>query len=159
MNDSFANIVFENESIVIKHADFCNVPGYLILRFKTGVQSPGDLEPEEAKTLGLLLSFSAAAIKKTVAAERIYVLSFCELDRRLHFHLFPRTAALLELYHQATGTLNDPINGPMLFEWARERFKEGVPMPKGFPAISEICARIGSLISLQSKGLGWIESD
>ncbi len=84
--------------------------------------------------------------KQAVGAERVYVLSFCEVDRRLHFHLFPRTAWLLKEYFKANFNANEPIDGPMLFAWARGAFGPGSHMPKGTPDMAAVGAAIRGIL-------------
>jgi len=91
------------------------------------------LPPETAMLLGGMLTRAAGAIEQAVKPERVYILSFCEVDPRLHFHLFPRSAWLLKEYFKANDNANDPVNGPMLFEWARNAFGPGSHVPKGTP--------------------------
>jgi diadenosine tetraphosphate (Ap4A) HIT family hydrolase len=91
------------------------------------------LPMETAKALGVMLARAAGAIEQAVKPERVYILSFCEVEPRLHFHLFPRTAWLLKEYFKANDCANDPVNGPMLFEWARSAFGPGSHVPKGTP--------------------------
>ncbi len=146
MKDHAQNPIFEDKLVTIEQADFCSVPGYLILRLKTGASSLGDLKPDDAIRLGELLSSSVSAIENIVEADRVYCLSFCELDRHLHFHLFPRSPTLLRDYHKATNTSDEPINGPMLFEWAREFYPAGTQMPKEYPTLENVCAQLRSLI-------------
>ena len=64
---------------------------------------------------------------------------FARSSHRLHFHLFPRTAWLLKEYFKANDCANDPVNGPMLFEWARSSFGPGSQMPKGTPDLESAC--------------------
>jgi len=118
----------------LEAADFCTVPGYLILREAGGATRLAGLEPAAARALGEELARASAAIEAATGAERVYVLSFCEVDRRLHFHLFPRTAWLLEAFRAATGAgPADAVDGPALFGWARAVCIPGRPLPAGAP--------------------------
>ena len=90
--------------------------------------------------LGGMLKRAAEAVERAVRPERVYVLSFCEIEPRLHFHLFPRTAWLLKEYFMANDCANDPVNGPMLFEWARSAFGPGSHMPRESPDLESACA-------------------
>ena len=134
--------MFEDEVLTLDHADYCGVPGYLILRLKTAVESLSQLDSGAAARVGQVMSWATRAIERAVGAERVYCLSFCEVDRQLHFHLFPRSRGLLEAYETATATTGEPVNGPLLFEWARTTFAEGRALPEGFPSVADACLQI-----------------
>jgi diadenosine tetraphosphate (Ap4A) HIT family hydrolase len=132
-------MIFEDEMFRLQQNAECPVPGYLILRLKGPEVSLAQLPPKDAKRLGEMLTLAANAIEQAVKPERIYVLSFCEVDRQLHFHLFPRTAWLLREYFKANDCANAAVNGPMLFAWARGAFRPGSHLPKGTPDIETVC--------------------
>ncbi len=139
-------MIFEGEMFTLEQSAGCPIPGYLILRVK-GTEAPlAQLPPETAMLLGGMLARAAKAIEETVGAERVYVLSFCEVDPRLHFHLFPRTAWLLQEYFKANDCAKDPVNGPMLFEWVRRAFGPGSSAPKGTPGMETVCAALRELL-------------
>ena len=135
-------MVFSDETFTLEQSQECAVPGYLVLRMNGAGTSLAQLAPEKARALGGMLARAAKAIEAAVGAERVYVLSFCEVDRRLHFHLFPRTAWLLKEYHKVNCNANEPIDGPMLFAWARNAFGPGSHMPGGTAAAAEAAAVI-----------------
>ncbi len=139
-------MIFEGEMFTLEQSAECLIPGYLILRVKEEAKGLAHLPVATARALGGMLARAAKAVEETVGAERIYVLSFCEVDRRLHFHLFPRTAWLLQEYFKANGCADDPVNGPMLFEWARRAFGPGSHAPKGTPGIEPVCAALRELL-------------
>ncbi len=134
--------VFEDEHFTADQCDTCAVPGYLILRLKGPATSLAGLDQAAAGRLGQMLARAARAIEETVGAERVYCLAFAEIDPRLHFHLFPRTRALLEAYWRATGSEGEPVNGPNLFEWARTAIVPGRPVPAGLPDMDDVCAAL-----------------
>ena len=123
-------LIYEDEHVTLRQAEFCAIPGYLVLRLKNGAESMADLAPGEARHVGLVLSKTARVLEEAVGAERVYILSFAEIDRRLHFHLFPRTAQILSAFCEATGGDPKAVNGPVLFEWARESYPPG-RLPSG----------------------------
>ena len=126
-------MIYQDALITLEHSAESAIPGYLVLRMKGPETGLAGLAPEQAEALGVILSRAARAIEQAVGAERVYVLSFCEVERRLHFHLFPRTAWLLREYHRANGGEGAAVNGPLLFEWARKTFVPGRPLPAGTP--------------------------
>lgn len=135
-------MIFSDETLTLEQSAECPIPGYLVLRVKGEATSLAQLPAETAKAIGEMLARAAKAIEAAVGAERVYVLSFCEIDRRLHFHLFPRTAWLLKEYHKANFNGNEPIDGPMLFAWARSAFGPGSHVPGGTPAADAAVAGI-----------------
>jgi diadenosine tetraphosphate (Ap4A) HIT family hydrolase len=139
-------MIYEDETFSLERSSECSIPGYLILRLKGPATSLAELKPDQAKTLGEMLAAAARAIEAAVKPERVYVLSFCEVERRLHFHLFPRTAWLLKEYFKANDCANDPVNGPRLFEWARKTFIAGSRLPAGIPDRGTVGGTIGKLL-------------
>jgi len=140
------NLVFEGETITLEQSAECPIPGYLILRLKGPETALAQLPPETALQLGGMLARAVKAIEEAVRPERVYILSFCEVDPRLHFHLFPRTGWLLKEYFKANDNASDPVNGPMLFEWARSTFGPGSHVPRGTPVMEAACAAMRELL-------------
>jgi diadenosine tetraphosphate (Ap4A) HIT family hydrolase len=147
MNPTHPLSILVDEFATLSHADFCGVPGYLVLRVRTGAESFGDLSTPGAKRLGGLLASAAAAVETVVRADRVYCLSFCEVDRTLHFHLFPRTAALLAAYREATGHSLGPVDGPAVFAWARGTFPAGAALPAGWPKVPDVCQALREMLA------------
>lgn len=143
---SSGGIIFEDEMFSLEQSVECPIPGYLILRVKGAERALAQLPLDTAKLLGEMLARAAQAIEQAVKPERVYALSFCEIDPRLHFHLFPRTTWLLKEYFKANDNANDPVNGPMLFEWARNAFGPGSRMPKGTPDMETACESIREIL-------------
>lgn len=69
-------------------------PGELIVKARRHVESVSALTPEEAGTLGPVLRAAVAAIERVVRPERVYVASYGERVRHVHFFLLPRTSSL-----------------------------------------------------------------
>jgi diadenosine tetraphosphate (Ap4A) HIT family hydrolase len=138
--------VFEDKLFLLEQSTACPIPGYLVLRLKGPETSLAELKPDRAKALGEMLRRAVAAIEAAVKPERVYILSFCEVDPRLHFHFFPRTAWLLKEYTEANGCASDPVNGPMLFEWARNTFVPGSHVPSGAPDIETVCGTLREIL-------------
>jgi diadenosine tetraphosphate (Ap4A) HIT family hydrolase len=139
-------MIFEDEMFSLEQSAECPIPGYLILRVKGQEIRLAQLPPETAQRLGGMLARAAHAVEQAVKPERVYVLSFCEVDPRLHFHLFPRTAWLLKEYFKANDNPNDPVNGPMLFEWARGAFGPDSHVPKGTPDMETVCGMMRAIL-------------
>lgn len=139
--------VFEDDLLTVTDSGECTVPGYLVLRLKPAGATLGGLDARDAGRVGAMLSRCARAIVSVVGAERVYCLSFCEVEPQLHFHLFPRTRWLLDTYQAAAGAAGRPVSGPALFEWARGRFPAGTATPGPPPDLAEACARLQERLS------------
>jgi len=135
-------MIYENETFTLEKSAECPIPGYLVLRMKGEMTGLAQLPAEAARALGEMLARVAKAIEDVVEAERVYVLSFCEVDRRLHFHLFPRTDWLLKRYWKANGEKSGAVNGPLLFEWARKTIVNARDLPAGVPGPAAASASI-----------------
>lgn len=98
------------------------MPGYLLLWPKPTVTSVAELADDTVTELGPALRSAVAAIRDAVEAERVYVLCLAELEPRVHFHLFPRTAKATEIFRRQTGYAAAAINGLVYMQWAREFF-------------------------------------
>jgi diadenosine tetraphosphate (Ap4A) HIT family hydrolase len=143
-------MIYTDEMFTLEQSTECPIPGYLILRLKGPETSLAQLPKKTAQLLGEMLNRAAAAIEQAVQAERVYVLSFCEVEPRLHFHLFPRTAWLLKEYFKANFNANEPIDGPMLFAWARGAFGPGSHVPRGTPGLADAGAAIRAILEQKS---------
>lgn len=88
-------IIYEDEFWVVSHhtGPFTD-PGELMVKARRHSESVGDLTPPEAAALGPVLRAAVAAIEHVVRPERVYVASYGERQRHLHFYLLPRTANL-----------------------------------------------------------------
>ena len=69
-------------------------PGELIVKARRHVESMSALTAEEAGALGPVLRAAVGAIERVVRPERVYVASYGERVRHVHFFLLPRTSSL-----------------------------------------------------------------
>jgi diadenosine tetraphosphate (Ap4A) HIT family hydrolase len=69
-------------------------PGELIVKARRHVDSMSGLTAEEAASLGPVLRAAVAAVERVVRPERVYVASYNERVRHVHFFLLPRTSSL-----------------------------------------------------------------
>lgn len=113
--------LYTNEEFTIEEAAECSIPGYCFVFPKKTARSIAELPPSAQALLGPTLALAQQIIQEVTQPERIYCLTFCELNPQLHFHLFPRTRALMEAYWQERG--EGPVNGPLLFDWARKKYE------------------------------------
>ena len=125
--------VYEDSHFLLQGSEECGIPGYLVLRMKGKREGAGGLTPQESSALGAMISRAVRAIDRTVVPERVYILSFCEVDSQLHFHLFPRTGWLLREYWRAHGGEGEAVDGPALFQWAKRTFLPGAVLPTEEP--------------------------
>src|SRR6185312_10737231 len=79
---------------VAHHTGAHTDPGELIVKARRHVESMSGLTEDEAASLGPVLRAAVTAIERVVRPERVYVASYGERVRHLHFFLLPRTASL-----------------------------------------------------------------
>ncbi|MBA3495531.1 MAG: hypothetical protein H0T86_00315 [Gemmatimonadales bacterium] len=69
-------------------------PGELIVKSRRHVESIAGLTGAESDALGPVLRAAVAAVERVVRPERVYVASYGERVRHVHFFLLPRTVRL-----------------------------------------------------------------
>ena len=121
-----AMTIFENEHFDLKPCYTCPLPGNLILSAKVPSDAIHDMPLAAASALGPTLAAISRSIQTVLTSERIYTPLFCEAQRGVHFHIFPRTAWLREAY-LTRYTLEKLIDGPRLLSWARRTFTQPIP--------------------------------
>ncbi len=95
--------------------------------------------PEQSPGRALVVVRQSGVIAGLGAAEVV----LGEVDRRLHFHLFPRTEWLLREYLRVhPQAWNKAVSGPALFEWARQAFVPGNGLAAGIGGGTEVAAAI-----------------
>jgi len=88
-------VVFRDEWWeVAHHTGPWTDPGELIVKARRHVESLAALTPAESAALGPVLRAAVAAVERVVRPERVYVASYGERLRHVHFFLLPRTASL-----------------------------------------------------------------
>jgi len=88
-------VVFENEWwVVAHHTGRWTDPGELIVKARRHCESLSELTPAEAASLGPVLRAAVAAVERVIRPERVYVASWGERVRHVHFFLLPRTRSL-----------------------------------------------------------------
>lgn len=88
-------VVFQNEWwVVAHHTGRWTDPGELIVKARRHVETLGELTPAESASLGPVLRAAVAAVERVVRPERVYVASYGERVRHVHFFLLPRTTSL-----------------------------------------------------------------
>jgi diadenosine tetraphosphate (Ap4A) HIT family hydrolase len=112
-----------SEDFLVEHCYSCAVPGYLIVSPLAAVQSLDALPSRSVENLGPLLATVTSLVKETVNPLRIYCAQFGEEQSQLHFHIFPRGVALTEEYLEAFPHHASQIRGPIVLDWARDRYR------------------------------------
>jgi diadenosine tetraphosphate (Ap4A) HIT family hydrolase len=88
-------VIFENEHWLVDHSmSPRSLRGLLLLKTKRHVEDVCDLTLAESASLSDALSRTTRALRDVTAPERVYVVSFGEGMRHVHFLLLPRTAEL-----------------------------------------------------------------
>jgi diadenosine tetraphosphate (Ap4A) HIT family hydrolase len=80
--------------LVTHHRGPYTDPGELIVKLRRHCESLADLTTAEATALGPVLRAGVAAVERVVGPERVYVASYGERVRHVHFFLLPRTRSL-----------------------------------------------------------------
>ena len=120
MHPSGECLVYEDTYFRAEHCVDCCVPGYLILSARDPASSIAGLTAGALQNLGPRLALLVRAIEAVVRPELVYCAQFGEV-KALHFHLFPRTASMAAEFLAEAGK-GARLNGPILLNWARERY-------------------------------------
>jgi diadenosine tetraphosphate (Ap4A) HIT family hydrolase len=80
--------------LVVHHPGPESDPGELFVILRRHHESMAGLTGAEASALGPILRAGVTAIERIVRPERVYVVSFNERVRHLHYYLIPRTRAM-----------------------------------------------------------------
>src|ERR1022692_1006139 len=92
----------------------CDIAGYLVLRTRQPFKHLKDTSYEFQAQLGVVLGKLERAIMTITGADHVYMARFSEALASVHFHLFPRTAALGQQFIYATNNSEHGVNGPLL---------------------------------------------
>ena len=79
---------------VAHHTGRYTDPGELIVKLRRHCESLSGLTDAEAAAMGPVLRSAVGAVEQVVRPERVYVASYGERVRHVHFFLLPRTTAL-----------------------------------------------------------------
>ena len=113
--------LFENVHFRIEHSGYYRIAGFLFVLPKENVRSLSELSYEASSNLGPTLQLATRAVNEVLKPINIYCTKFGESGGSLHFHIFPRTDEITDLYHTANGA-TDSIDGPHLMSWANLTF-------------------------------------
>jgi diadenosine tetraphosphate (Ap4A) HIT family hydrolase len=119
-------VVFENENFMVKQCLDVSIPGYLIIEPKIEVYYLSDLSQDVLQLLTSLITKVEKVLREVLEVEKIYIAKFAELNKVLHFHIFPRTDSIFHAYIQDNPSTRDQISGPLIFDWSRKYYKTSV---------------------------------
>jgi len=115
--------LFAGEHFVIEQCRSCFVPGYLIVSTRHDAASLNELHADALAALGPALAQAVAAIQEVIQPVKIYCAQFGEEGHQLHFHVFPRTQEMTEVFLRENPDQRMPIHGPLFLDWAREHYR------------------------------------
>ncbi len=119
--------IYVNRHFVVEQCRDCAIPGYLIVSPLREAMSLGQLDAEALRSLGPTLALATAAVEEVIKPVKIYCAQFGEGDGTLHFHVFPRTTEITLAYRADRPGQGRLIRGPVLLDWARERYRTTGP--------------------------------
>lgn len=98
-------IIFDDGQWVLSHSiSPVLLRGWLILKPKRHVEHLADLNDPEAAAMGPLISKTSSAMRRALGPEKVYLCSFGELVRHVHWYLVPRYP---EMSVHGIGVLNE----------------------------------------------------
>jgi diadenosine tetraphosphate (Ap4A) HIT family hydrolase len=112
-------VIREGEHWRLSQAENVRIPGYLIVENVAWKTRFAELTPEEGVELTEILSIAEQILTRILEPERVYVLRFGEEVEGIHFHVVPRTRALLDAY-LASVEDSPPYTGAKIVLWAWE---------------------------------------
>ncbi len=111
------NLIHESTHFTTRQASDTRVPGHLIVASRNECTSLDRFTPDQAADLMRCLVRAEALLQQILQPERIYILKFGEAVPQIHFHVFPRTARLLQAY--LTEVVDrEPYSGARIMDWA-----------------------------------------
>ena len=110
------NLIHESRHFTTRQATDTCVPGHLVVASKAPCTSLDGFTPDQAADLMRCLVQAETLVQQILQPERIYVLKFGEAVPRIHFHVFPRTARLLEAYLAKVAD-QEPYSGARIMDW------------------------------------------
>jgi diadenosine tetraphosphate (Ap4A) HIT family hydrolase len=131
-------LIYENKYFVVEPCHSCPLPGYLIVQSKTPVTSISALPPDSSTQLGVTLQLVVRAVETVLHPIKVYVAQFGEEDGKLHFHVFPRTKWLTEIYLKEFPVQKSLIHGPLFLDWARDKYRKPMLNDETFQVIEKI---------------------
>lgn len=142
--------VYANRYFVIEQCRDCAVPGYLIVSSRQEAVYLSELSGEALNVLGPTLALAVAVVRHVIEPVKIYCAQFGEEASQLHFHVFPRTKEITEEYLTERPEQAKLIHGPVLLDWARDRYKSA----QGSRQVNDAIERIRRWCSIRMNAIG-----
>ena len=93
--DAPGGTIHENAHWAVAHRSRPSLlRGYLMFRLRRHCECLAELTPEEAASLGPMVRAVCHAVSRVVEPERVYVCSWGEGVRQVHFHVIPRPSGM-----------------------------------------------------------------
>lgn len=121
------SVLLDRDGWIVEPCRDCPIPGYVVVRPSVAVSSFTALPKSTTSALGPLLQVVVGGVEAVLQPVRVYVAQFGEELLQLHYHIFPRTVALTQEYLREFPSRSALISGPLLFDWARARYR-GTPV-------------------------------
>jgi diadenosine tetraphosphate (Ap4A) HIT family hydrolase len=84
-------VIFENDHWLVDHSvGPVMLRGFLIIKPKRHCEHIGDLDPLELSSFGQVLGLTTRALMQVLSPKKIYVCSFGELVKHVHWYIIPR---------------------------------------------------------------------
>ncbi|ADU29487.1 HIT family protein [Evansella cellulosilytica] len=103
--------IYEDDYIFVGHIDNNGKPNYLghiMIDLKRHVPTLAEMNPEEAKTFGVIMARLSRALKETEGAEHVYALVSGNAVPHLHMHLVARYPNTHEQFWGPFAVYDDP---------------------------------------------------
>lgn len=141
------NLIHESRYFTTRQASDTRVPGHLVVASKVESRSLDGFAPDQAADLWRCLVQAETLVQQILQPERIYLLKFGEAVPRIHFHVFPRTARLLEAYLAEVAD-QEPYSGARIMDWVwTHRESAGFAEAEIRSFVDAARARLGSAAS------------
>lgn len=109
-------LIHESRHFTTHQASDTRVPGHLIVASTAECTALAGFTPDQTADLMRCLVRAETLVQQILQPERIYVLKFGEVVPRIHFHVFPRTARLLQAYLGEVAD-QEPYSGARIMDW------------------------------------------
>ena len=119
--------IYVNRHFVVEQCRDCAIPGYLIVSPLQEAMTLAQLDAGALHSLGPTLALATAALEEVIKPVKTYCAQFGEGHGRIHFHVFPRTTEITLAYLADRPGQGRIIRGPVLLDWARDRYRTTRP--------------------------------
>lgn len=114
-------LLLETDHFRIEHSIYYRIAGFLFVVPKVVTPSISEMADPAVAELGKALQIAVRAVEMVIEPVNVYCTKFGETDGSVHFHIFPRTLGLTDMYATTQGAI-EGIDGPKLMSWANNHF-------------------------------------